>query len=102
MVFSGRSHPELAQGIAERLGVELGEVTLETFANDETYCRFDESIRGADVFIMQTGCAPIDKHLMELFLLIQAAKLGSAKRITAGMPPFPHARQERQAQPREP
>src|SRR4051812_13631635 len=53
MVFSGRSHPELAQGIAEHLGVELGAVTLETFANDETYCRFDESIRGSDLFIVQ-------------------------------------------------
>ena len=56
MVFSGRSHPELAQQIAEKLGVELGEVELKTFANGETYCRYDESIRGADVFIVQTGC----------------------------------------------
>ena len=66
MVFAGRSHPELAGRIAEQLGVELGEVTLETFANDETYCRYDESIRGADVFIVQTGCSPIDQNLMEL------------------------------------
>src|SRR6476469_3786209 len=102
MVFSGRSHPELAQGIAEQLGVELGEVTLETFANDETYCRFDESIRGSDLFIVQTGCNPIDQHLMELFLLIQAAKLASAKRITAVIPLFPYARQDRKAKPREP
>ena len=58
MVFAGRSHPELARRIAEQLGVELGEVTLETFANGETYCRYDESIRGADVFIVQTGCEP--------------------------------------------
>src|SRR6476469_8423911 len=102
MVFSGRSHPELAQGIAEQLGVELGEVTLETFANDETYCRFDESIRGSDLFIVQTGCAPIDRNLMELFLMIQAARLGSAKRITAVIPLFPYARQDRKAKPREP
>jgi ribose-phosphate pyrophosphokinase len=102
MVFAGRSHPELAQRIAEQLGVELGEVTLETFANGETYCRYDESIRGADVFIVQTGCNPIDRNLMELFLMIQAAKLASARRITAVMPLFPYARQDRKAKPREP
>lgn len=102
MVFAGRSHPDLAHRIVEQLGVELGEVTLETFANGETYCRYDESIRGADVFILQTGCEPIDRNLMELFLLIQAAKLGSAKRITAVMPLFPYARQDRKAKPREP
>ena len=86
MVFSGRSHPELAQRIAENLGVELGEIELKTFANDETYCRYDESIRGADVFLVQTGCPPVDKHLMELLFMIQAAKLASAKRITAVIP----------------
>jgi ribose-phosphate pyrophosphokinase len=102
MVFAGRSHPELASRIAKQLGVELGEVTLETFANDETYCRYDESIRGADLFILQTGCNPIDRHLMELLFMIQAAKLGSAKRITAVMPLFPYARQDRKAKPREP
>jgi ribose-phosphate pyrophosphokinase len=102
MVFSGRSHPELAEGIADQLGVELGDVKLETFANDETYCRYDESIRDSDLFIVQTGCAPIDRNLMELFLMIQAARLGSAKRITAVIPLFPYARQDRKAKPREP
>src|SRR5581483_1399745 len=102
MVFSGRSHPDLARRIAEQLGVELGEVNLQPFANGESYCRYDESIRGADVFIIQTGCSPIDQNLMELFLMIQAAKLGSAKRITAVMPLFPYARQDRKAKPREP
>src|SRR4051812_36045785 len=102
MVFAGRSHPDLAQRITAQLGVELGSVTLETFANGETYCRYDESIRGTDVFIVQTGCRPIDTHLMELFFMIQAAKLASAKRITAVMPLFPYARQDRKAKPREP
>jgi ribose-phosphate pyrophosphokinase len=102
MVFSGRSHPELAERITDQLGIQPGAVTLETFANGETYCRYDESIRGADVFIVQTGCKPIDEHLMELLLLIQAAKLASAKRITAVMPLFPYARQDRKAKPREP
>src|SRR5919109_1327777 len=102
MVFAGRSHPELARRIADSLGVELGEVELETFANDETYCRYVESIRGSDVFIVQTGCAPVDKNLMELLLMIQAAKLASAKRITAVIPWFPYSRQDRKAKPREP
>src|SRR6185437_12951437 len=79
-----------------------GEVTTETFANGETYCRYDESIRGVDLFVIQTGCRPIDRNLMELLLLIQAARLGSAKRITAVMPLFPYARQDRKAKPREP
>ena len=102
MVFSGRSHQELALRIAEQLGVELGEVELKTFSNGETYCRYHESIRGADVFIVQTGCAPVDRNLMELLFMIQAAKLASAKRITAVVPWFPYSRQDRKALPREP
>lgn len=102
MVFSGRSHPDLAQKIADKLGVELGGIELSTFANDETYCRYDESIRGADVFLVQTGCAPVDKNLMELLVMIQGAKLASAKRITAVVPLYPYARQDRKAKPREP
>jgi ribose-phosphate pyrophosphokinase len=102
MVFSGRSHPELASKIAEHIGMELGAIELETFANDETYVRFDESIRGADIFLVQTGCPPVDRNLMELCLMIQAAKLASAKRITAVVPLYPYARQDRKARPREP
>jgi ribose-phosphate pyrophosphokinase len=102
MVFAGRSHPELAGKMAERLGVELGEIELTTFANGETYCRYCESIRGADVFLIQTGCAPVDQNLMELLLMIQAARLASAKRITAVIPWFPYSRQDRKAKPREP
>jgi ribose-phosphate pyrophosphokinase len=102
MVFSGRSHPALAASMAGKLGVELGDVDLSTFPNDETYCRYLESIRGADVFIVQTGAPPVDKNLMELVLMIQAAKLASAKRITAVIPWFPYSRQDRKAKPREP
>ena len=102
MVFSGRSHMVLAERITEQLGVELGEIELHTFGNGETYCRYDESIRGADLFIVQTGCQPVDQNLMELLLMIQAAKLASAKRITAVIPWFPYARQDRKAKPREP
>jgi ribose-phosphate pyrophosphokinase len=102
MLFSGRSHLELAERIGERLGVELGEVAIGSFANGETYCRFEESIRGADVFLVQTGCEPVDRNLMELLIMIQAAKLASAKRITAVVPWYPYARQDRKARPREP
>jgi len=102
MVFSGRSHPALAERISERLGVDLGEIELETFPNDETYVRYCESIRGADVFIVQTGSPPVDQHLMELLLMIQAARLASAKRITAVIPWFAYSRQDRKAKPREP
>jgi len=102
MVFAGRSHPDLAERIAEQLGVSLGGIELSTFSNDESYCRYDESIRGADLFLVQTGCTPVDTNLMELLLMIQAAKLASAKRITAVVPWFPYARQDRKAKPREP
>src|SRR4051794_40250930 len=84
MLFSGRSNPQLSERIADLLNIELGEVELETFANGETYCRFVESIRGADVFIVQSchGLKTND-HLMELMIMIQSAKLASANRITA-------------------
>ena len=102
MVFAGRSHPALASSIAEQLGVELGMIETFDFANGETYVRFDESIRGSDIFLVQTGCSPIDRNLMELLQMVQAARLGSAKRITAVIPLFPYARQDRKAKPREP
>jgi ribose-phosphate pyrophosphokinase len=102
MLFSGRSNRPLAQDIAGHLGIQLGDVEVSTFANGETYCRYNESIRGMDVFIVQTGCEPIDRNLMELVFMIQAARLASAKRITAVMPLFPYARQDRKAKPREP
>ena len=102
MVFSGRSHRDLAAQMADKLGVGLGEVEFATFANDETYCRYDESIRGADVFLVQTGCPPVDKNLMELLVMIQAAKLASAKRITAVVPWYPYSRQDKKSAPREP
>jgi ribose-phosphate pyrophosphokinase len=102
MVFSGRSHPELATRIAGHLGVELGDIELTSFANGETYCRYLESIRGADLFLVQTGCDPVDRNVMELLVMIQAAKLASAKRITAVIPWFAYSRQDRKAKPREP
>ncbi len=102
MLFSGRSNRPLADDIGAELGVELGEVSLKTFANDEASCRYGESIRGADVFIVQSGSPPVNNHLMELLIMIQAAKLASAKRITAVIPWFPYTRQDKKSKPREP
>src|ERR671935_3092539 len=102
MLFAGRSHPDLAQRIAEKLGIQLGDVEFRTFANGETYCRYQESIRGADMFIVQTGYEPVDRNLMELLIMIDAAKLASARRITAVLPYYPYARQDKKSRPREP
>src|SRR5215210_2191837 len=102
MLFSGRSNPELAERIADKLGVSLGEVELKTFANGETYVRYDDSIRGSDAFIVQSGNPPVNDHLVELLIMIQAAKLASAKRITAVVPWFPYSRQDKKSRPREP
>jgi ribose-phosphate pyrophosphokinase len=103
MLFSGRSHPVLAGKIADQLNIELGDVKLKTFANGETYCRYRESIRGADVFIVQTCYGPAtNDYLWELVIMIQAAKLASANRITAVMPWFPYSRQDKKSSPREP
>jgi ribose-phosphate pyrophosphokinase len=103
MLFSGRSNPVLAEKIADQLNIELGDVELKTFANGEIYCRYRESIRGADVFIVQScyGLATND-FLWELLTMIQAAKLASANRITAVMPWYPYSRQDKKSSPREP
>jgi ribose-phosphate pyrophosphokinase len=102
VLVSGSSNPELAQKIGLQIGCELGEVTLKTFASDETYCRYEDSIRGADLFIVQTASTPVDKHLMELLIMINAAKLASAKRITAVVPWYFYVRQDKKSRPREP
>jgi ribose-phosphate pyrophosphokinase len=102
MLFSGSSNLPLAEDIASELGIELGEVKLKTFANGELYSRYSDSIRGADVFIVQSGSPPVNDHLVELLIMIQAAKLASAKRITAVVPWFPYSRQDKKSRPREP
>jgi ribose-phosphate pyrophosphokinase len=102
VLFSGRSNPELAQRIAEGLDIELGKVTLKTFPDGETYCRYEESIRGADMFIVQTACDPLDRNLVELLIMINAARLASAKRITAVVPWYFYSRQDKKSRPREP
>jgi ribose-phosphate pyrophosphokinase len=104
MVFAGRSNPELGMRIAEMLGVRLGSVLLKTFANGEHYARYEESVRGSDLFIIESPCGAgtLNTHLMELLIMIQAAKLASARRVTAVMPYFPYARQDKKSAAREP
>jgi len=102
MVVAGSSHPELAARISEQLGVDLGQREISTFADGTTYVRFSESVRGADMFIVQTAASDVDHHLMELLIMINAAKLASAKRITAVIPWYFYARQDKKSRPREP
>jgi ribose-phosphate pyrophosphokinase len=108
MLFSGRANPELGARIADKIGVDLGPVTLKTFSNGEVYCRYEESIRGADVFIIQptcgnpaTGVNPNDA-LMELLEMIDAAVGASAHRVIAVTPWFGYSRQDKKSAPREP
>ncbi|HUS60746.1 MAG TPA: ribose-phosphate diphosphokinase [Acidimicrobiales bacterium] len=101
-LFSGRAHPELAQEIAGHLGIELGDPDLVDFANTEVRCRFGESIRGADVFIVQSHVAPVNDSIIEQLIMIDAAKRASAKRITAVCAYYGYGRQDRKAEGREP
>ncbi|NND71078.1 MAG: ribose-phosphate pyrophosphokinase [Rhodothermales bacterium] len=98
-IFVGRSNPDLGQDIADAFGNELGAVTIKNFSDGEIYVRFEESIRGTDLFIIQST-HPHGDNWMELFLMIDAAKRASASRVTAVIPYFGYARQERKDQPR--
>ena len=108
MLVSGRANQGLAARIASKLGVALGDVTLRTFANGEVYCRFEESVRGADVFIVQPTCGNTDTGLtandalMELMVMIDAAVGGSAHRVIAVCPWYGYSRQDKKSAPREP
>src|ERR1039458_3164464 len=101
-LMSGRSNRPLAEQIASHLGVELGEPNLREFANGEIHCRYDSSIRGSDVFIIQTHCGPVNDSLMEPLIMIDAAKRASAKRIPAVCPYYGYSRQDRKSTGREP
>ncbi len=101
-LISGRSHPDLSQAIAEHLGVALAGANLREFANGEVHCRYEASLRGSDVFIIQTHCGPVNDSLMEQLIMIDAAKRASAKRITAVVPYYGYSRQDRKATGREP
>ncbi len=108
MLFSGRANPELAAKIADKIGVDLGPITLKSFSNGEVYCRYEESIRGADVFIIQPTCGnpatgiSANDALMELLFMIDAAIGASAHRVIAVTPWFGYSRQDKKSAPREP
>jgi ribose-phosphate pyrophosphokinase len=102
MIFSGRSNPALGARIAEKIGIRPGEVLLKTFANGEIYARYEESIRGSDVFLIQSPSNQLNEHVMELLIMIQAAQLASARRITVVLPYYPYSRQDKKSAAREP
>jgi ribose-phosphate pyrophosphokinase len=101
-IFSGPANPELAQRIADYVGVPLGKASVTSFPDGETFVKFEENIRGNDLFIVQPSCPPTNQHLMELLIMIDAARRASAFRITAVMPFYGYARQDRKDQPRVP
>jgi ribose-phosphate pyrophosphokinase len=101
-IFSGRAHPALAQEICDYLGIALGELTLYNFSDGENYCQIDENVRGADVFVIQPTCSPVNDHVMELLILLDALRRSSASRVTAVMPYFGYARQDKKDKPRVP
>jgi ribose-phosphate pyrophosphokinase len=102
MVFSGTSNPELSEDVAKHLGVELGNVKIRKFANGEIYIRFLESVRGCEVFLIQSVTAPVNDSLMELLIMVDAAKRASARSITAVIPHYGYARQDKKSAAREP
>ena len=101
-LFSGNAHPALAHEICGHLGIKLGEATVSTFSDGEALVRIDENVRGADVFVVQSCCHPVNSSIMELLIMIDALRRSSAYRITAVIPYFGYARQDRKDQPRVP
>src|SRR5205809_1648484 len=101
-VFSGSAHPQLAREIAEFLGVPVGQARLRRFPDSEVSFQIDENIRGTDVFVIQPTCSPVDQHIMEMLIMIDAFRRSSAARITAVVPYYGYARQDRKDKPRVP
>jgi ribose-phosphate pyrophosphokinase len=101
-IFSGNSNKALAEAICKSIGMPLGQATVTSFPDGETFVKIDENIRGHDVFIIQSTCPPTNHHLMELLIMIDAARRASANRITAVLPFYGYARQDRKDQPRVP
>ncbi len=101
-IFSGTSNRPLAQAIATSIGMELGKCTVNAFPDGETFVKIEENVRGEDVFIVQSTCPPTNHYLMELFIMMDALRRASASRITAVLPFYGYARQDRKDQPRVP
>jgi ribose-phosphate pyrophosphokinase len=101
-IFTGTAHRELAQEVAECLGIRLGDATVSRFSDGEIQVRLKENVRGSDVFVIQPTCTPVNDNIMELLLIVDALKRASAGRITAVIPYYGYARQDRKVQPRVP
>ncbi|MGC8793151.1 MAG: ribose-phosphate diphosphokinase [Bryobacteraceae bacterium] len=101
-IFTGSANPALAQEICNHLGCDLGKAEIRPFADGEIYIQIQENVRGADAFVVQPTCKPVDRHLVELLLMIDALKRASADRITAVLPYYGYARQDRKDKPRVP
>ena len=101
-IYSGNSNPALAKAICQYIGINLGRCNVSQFPDGETFVKIDENVRGSDVFVIQSTCPPANHHLMELFIMIDALRRASAARITAVIPFYGYARQDRKDQPRVP
>jgi ribose-phosphate pyrophosphokinase len=101
-IFTGNAHPALAREICDQLGVTLGAAEVRRFADGEAYCHIQENIRGTDVFVIQPTCPPVDSNLLELLVMLDAFKRSSAARVTAVLPYYGYARQDRKDKPRVP
>ncbi len=102
MLFSGRAHPELAEDVADELGIDLVPTSAYQFANSEIYVRYEESVRGCDAFVIQSHTAPVNEWIMEHLIMVDALKRASAKRITVVLPFYGYARQDKKHRGREP
>lgn len=101
-IFSGNSNPMLAQEICEHMGVPLGRATVKNFSDGEIFVEIGENVRGADVYVIQSTCPPVNDHMMELLIMVDALRRASARRITAVIPYYGYARQDRKVAPRVP
>nr|WP_211204653.1 ribose-phosphate pyrophosphokinase [Ammonifex degensii] len=102
LIFSGNANPKLAADICQYLGVPLGDCVVGRFSDGEIFVRINENVRGADVFVIQPTCSPVNENLMELLIMIDALRRASARRITAVIPYYGYARQDRKTRGREP
>jgi len=101
-IFTGNANPALAKQIAEHLGIPLGQGQVMRFSDGEVHVRIEESVRGADIFVVQPTSTPVNEHLMELLIMIDALRRASARRITAVIPYYGYARQDRKTRARDP
>ncbi len=101
-IFGGRAHPALVQEICEYLNLSAGNVSVYNFSDGEIFCQIDENVRGSDVFVVQPTCDPVNENLMELLIMLDAFKRSSASRVTAVMPYYGYARQDKKDRPRVP